>query len=102
VTDADIREAISKSLNMLARAVREVIEGTPPELISDIMHRGIVLVGGGAFLRGLPEFLESEVRIPVQLVDDPLTAVVRGTGIILEDLNSLRDVLIDTEKNDSS
>lgn len=97
ITDADIREAISKSLGALSRAVKDVIEETPPELLSDIMHRGIVLVGGGAFLRGLSEFLEAEVKIPVHLAEDPLTAVVRGTGIILEDLDSLRDVLIDPD-----
>jgi rod shape-determining protein MreB len=101
ITDADIREAISKSLNSLSMAVKEVIEETPPELISDIMHRGVILVGGGAFLRGLPEFLESEIKIPVHLADDPFTAVVRGTGIILEDLDSLRDVLIEPEDNDA-
>ncbi|MBU1091972.1 rod shape-determining protein [Patescibacteria group bacterium] len=99
VTDADVREAISKSLNTLVSAVKEVVEGTPPELVSDIMHRGIILVGGGAFLRGLPEFIESEIKIPVRLAEDPLTAVVRGTGIILEDLNALRDVLIEPEDN---
>jgi len=65
------------------------------------MHRGIVLVGGGALLRGLPEFLESEMKIPVHLAEDPLTAVVRGTGIILEDLDSLKDVLITPEDNAS-
>lgn len=99
VTDGDIREAISKSLSALSRAVKDVIEETPPELISDIMHRGIVLVGGGAFLRGLPEFLEAEIKIPVHLAEDPFTAVVRGTGIILEDLDLLRDVLIEPEDN---
>lgn len=99
VTDADIREAISKSLNALVRAIKAVIEQTPPELISDVMHRGVVLVGGGAFLRGLPEFLESEIKIPVHLTEDPFTAVVRGAGIILEDLDSLRHVLIEHEDN---
>ena len=99
VTDEDIRGAISKSLDVLSKAVKAVIEETPPELISDIMHRGIVLVGGGAFLRGLPEFLEGEIKIPVHLAEDPFTAVVRGTGIILEDLDSLRNVLIEQEDN---
>ncbi|MFH1979412.1 MAG: rod shape-determining protein [Patescibacteria group bacterium] len=99
VTDADIREAILKSLKQLSRAVKDVIEETPPELLSDIMHRGIVLVGGGAFLRGLPEFLEAEIKIPVHLAEDPFTTVVRGTGIILEDIDSLRDVLIEPEDN---
>ncbi len=99
ITDADIRNAISKSLKILAGVVKNVIEETPPELISDIMHRGVVLVGGGAFLRGLAEFLESEIKIPVHMADDPFTAVVRGTGIILEDLSALKDVLVEPEEN---
>lgn len=102
VTDSNIREAIFKSLSVLARVVKEVIEETPPELISDIMHRGVVLVGGGAFLRGLPEFLEMEIKIPVFLAEDPFTAVVRGTGIILEDVDSLKDILVGTEDDVAS
>jgi rod shape-determining protein MreB len=98
VAETDIREAISKSLSIISKTVKEVIEETPPELVSDIMHRGIVLVGGGSFLRGLPEFLESEIKITVLLAEDPFTAVVRGTGIILEDIESLKDVLIGTEE----
>lgn len=101
VTDSDVREALSKSLNSLLKSVKDVIEETPPELISDIMHRGIVLVGGGAFLRGLPEFLESKIKIPVYLAEDPFTAVVRGTGIILEDLDSLKNVLVEQEDNNA-
>lgn len=98
VTESDIREALDKPLDILARGVREVVEGTPPELVSDIMHRGISLAGGGAFLRCLPEFLENEVKIPVHLAEDPFTAVVRGTGIILENLESLKNVLIEPEQ----
>jgi rod shape-determining protein MreB len=98
ITDADVREAISRSLNILSESVKGVIEKTPPELISDIMHRGIMLVGGGGFLRGLPEFLEAEVKIPVHLSEDPFTAVVRGTGIILENLDSLKDVLAEEDE----
>lgn len=101
VTDSDIREALSKSLNSLLKSVKDVIEETPPELISDIMHRGIVLVGGGAFLRGLPEFLESKIKIPVHLAEDPFTAVVRGTGIILDDIDSLKNVLVEQEDSNA-
>lgn len=97
VTDSDIREAISKSVRSLVMAVKEVIENTPPELVSDIMHRGIILVGGGSFLKGLAKLFEAEVKIPVYVVEDPLTAVVRGTGIILENLEYLQDVLIQHE-----
>jgi len=90
VTDADIREAISKSVRILVEAVKEVIESTPPELVSDIMQRGIVMVGGGAYLRGLDQLLEQETRIPVKIAEDPFTAVVRGCGVILEDLEKLK------------
>jgi len=97
VTDSDIREAIMKSIQALVIAAKEVIEETPPELVSDIMHRGIIMVGGGAFLRGLAGLFEKETKIPVFVAEDPLTAVVRGTGIVLEDLENLRDVLIQHE-----
>lgn len=97
VTDLDIREAISKSIRSLANAIKEVVEGTPPELISDIMHRGITLVGGGSQLKGLPEYLERETKIPVHLSEDPLTVVARGMGVVLENLEDFREVLIEHE-----
>ncbi len=97
MTDSDIREAIIKSIHSLVDAAKEVIEITPPELVSDIMHRGIMMVGGGSFLKGLAELFESEIKIPVHVAEDPLTSVVRGTGIILEDLDKLKDVLVQHE-----
>lgn len=97
VTDSNIREAISKSIRSLSNAIKEVVEDTPPELISDIMHRGITLVGGGSQLRGLSEYLQKEIKIPVYLAEDPLTAVARGMGIILENLDDFREVLIEHE-----
>lgn len=97
ITDSDIREAIWPSVNNLLDSVKEVLESTPPEILSDIMHRGIVLVGGGALISGLAELLREELKIPIHIAEDPLTSVVRGTGIILEDLESFRDVLIENE-----
>lgn len=97
ITDADIREAIFNSLATFVDAVKEVLESTPPEVVSDIMRRGLVLTGGSANLRGLRELLEKELEIPVHLAEDPLTAVVRGTGIVLDDFDHYRDVLIDNE-----
>jgi rod shape-determining protein MreB and related proteins len=97
ITDSDIREAISASLATLVDAIKEVLESTPPEVISDIMHRGIYLVGGGAQMHGIRELLEEELEIPIHVVEDPLTAVVRGTGIILEEYDRYRDLLIDNE-----
>lgn len=97
ITDADIREAISSSISSLVESVREVLETTPPEVLSDIMNRGIYLAGGGALIRGLAELIADEVKIPVHTAIDPLSAVARGTGIILEDLEGFAEVLIQNE-----
>lgn len=97
LTDTDIREALSQSVESLIESVREVLESTPPEVLSDVMQRGVYLAGGGALLKGLAELLESEINIPVHITGDPLTAVARGTGIILEDLENFRDVLVENE-----
>ncbi len=95
VTVSDIRLALQRSVKAIVLAVKETVEDTPPELVSDIMHRGIVLVGGGSLLRGLDRLIEKETKMPVRVSEDPLTAVVRGTGVILEDLDSLRNVLLE-------
>lgn len=97
ITDTDIRDALSQSVESLVETVREVLESTPPEILSDIMHRGVYLSGGGALVKGLAELIESEINVPVHVDADPLTSVARGTGIILEDLESFRDVLIENE-----
>lgn len=97
ITDRDIREALSSSLNTLVNSVKEVIELTPPEIVSDIMNRGIVMVGGGSMIYGLQTVLEREIGIPVYIADDPLTAVVRGTGIVLDNMDEYKEVLIDNE-----
>lgn len=96
VDDADIRRAMRHSINTLVSAIKATIEATPPELVADIMHRGIILVGGGSLLRGLDRLIAEEAKIPVKVADDPMTAVVRGAGIILEHLDDLRTVLSGT------
>ena len=97
VDDSEIRRAMKHSIDTLTNTIKATIEATPPELVADIMHRGIVLVGGGSLLRGLDQLIASETHIPVEVAEDPLTAVVRGTGIILEDLDGLADILISQE-----
>ncbi|MEI6842967.1 MAG: rod shape-determining protein [bacterium] len=97
VTDSDIREAISQSIDTLIESTKEVLETTPPEILSDVMQRGIFLAGGGALIRGLAETLSEYTKMPVHIAMDPLTAVCRGTGIILENLDLYRDVLIANE-----
>lgn len=94
VTDSDVREATSLSIKEFVDGVKDVLETTPPEILSDIMRNGIMLSGGGALLLGIDKLLQSVLRIPVYVVDDPLSAVARGTGIILDDLEYYRDVLI--------
>src|SRR3989339_611271 len=97
VTDQDGRNAIGHSVEELVEAVKEVLETTPPEIIADVMQRGIYLVGGGALIRGLNTLLNEELKIPVYIASDPLTAIARGTGIILENLEDFREVLIENE-----
>lgn len=97
VNDEQIRKAISKSVAVLVDAIRATIEETPPELVADIMDRGIVLAGGGAILRGLDILISQATGTAVHVADDPLTCVARGTGIVLEDLENLKGVLLSTE-----
>ena len=97
LTDSDVREAMSVSIESLVDATKEVLETTPPEILTDIMLRGIYLFGGGALIRGLDTLLSDYLKIPVQFVDDPLTAVARGTGIILENMELYEESLIQNE-----
>ncbi len=97
VTDSDIREAISLSIKEFVEGVKDVLETTPPEILSDIMHHGITLSGGGALLTGLDQLLQNVLKIPIYVVDDPLSAVARGIGIILDDMESYREVLISNQ-----
>lgn len=94
INDEQAREALKKTVRTIVNNIRQTIEETPPELVSDIMDRGIVLAGGGSLLRGLDILIAEQTQMPVHLADDPLTCVVRGTGIILEDLDSLKEVLL--------
>jgi rod shape-determining protein MreB len=84
LTDSHVREALSQSVDSLMESMKDVIEHTPPELLSDVLEHGVTVFGGGALLRGLPELLSRMLGVPVHVADEPLTAVVRGTGIITE------------------
>lgn len=97
ITEADIREAILPSVNNLVESVKEVLETTPPEITSDVMNRGIVLAGGGALIQGLSALLHNALKIPIHVAEDPLSAVARGTGIILEDIEEYREMLIENQ-----
>jgi rod shape-determining protein MreB len=97
ISENDIREALEKSIRQIVMSVQDTIEKTPPELVADIMARGIHLVGGGSLLRGLDELVTKETKIPTKVIEDPLTAVVRGAGMVLEKLDQLEDLLIEAE-----
>lgn len=97
MNDSQVRDALSHSLKMIVNNTKSVIEGIPPELISDIMHRGIVLAGGGALLRGLNKLMHEATDMPVVIAEDPLTCVARGAGVVVEDLETLKDVLLPNE-----
>lgn len=97
LTDAHVREAITPSLDALMDAMKEVIETTPPELLSDVLQHGVTVFGGGALLRGLPQILAKMLGVPVRVAADPLTAVVRGAGIVTEDPAPYEDFFIDEE-----
>ena len=94
MTSGQVREALSGVLIDIVRAVKTTLEATPPELVEDIMERGIVVCGGGALLTGFAQLLAHETLMPVRVAEDPLTCVVRGTGIVLEEIDTLNRVLL--------
>ncbi len=94
VTNEEISKAIDKSLKILIEAIRATIEETPPELVADIYTKNIWLAGGGSLLRNLDKLIESYCDMPVKLVEDPLTATVRGLGTIVESLEEYKKILI--------
>ncbi|MDO8264943.1 MAG: rod shape-determining protein [Candidatus Parcubacteria bacterium] len=98
VSDTDIRRALEKSVGQILKTIKTTVEETPPELLADIMAKGIFLSGGGSLLRGLDILITKETKIPAKVIDDPLTAVARGAGLVLENLDDLREVLADTEE----
>ena len=97
ITDGDIREAILGSINAIVEASRDVIENTPPEVLADVMVRGITLAGGGALIPGVAALLERSLKLPVIVVPDPLRAVVRGIGLVLENIDNYEELLIENE-----
>jgi rod shape-determining protein MreB len=94
INDGEIREALAEPVGNIIETVRVALERTPPELAADIVDKGIVLAGGGALLRGLDALLREETGLPVTTADDPLSAVVLGTGHLLDDFDLLRRVSV--------
>jgi rod shape-determining protein MreB len=94
ITEGEIREAIGPVINDIIDSVMEVVEETPPELTSDILEHGILLTGGGALLKGIDELIVERTKLPVTIVDDPLTTVVRGCAKLLDDPALLNQVKV--------
>ncbi|MCL4547156.1 MAG: rod shape-determining protein [Bacteroidetes bacterium] len=94
VSSVEIREALNENISQIVESVKQTLERTPPELSADILDRGVMLTGGGALLKGLDERIRMETNLPVHVADDPLTAVVRGAGKCIENLNKYSKVFI--------
>lgn len=102
ITDADVRDAVASQIDTIVENVRAALEITPPEILSDIMQRGIHLSGGGALIPGLSTLLEHALQVPVVVVPDPLRAVIRGAGIVIEDIDAYSEILLDHESSFST
>lgn len=94
VSSVEIRECLKDTLDLIAQAIKQALEMTPPELSSDILDRGIILTGGGSLLKGLDQRIRVETDLPVNVSEEPLLSVVRGTGIIIENIDKYREVLV--------
>jgi rod shape-determining protein MreB len=94
VSSVEIRESLNSPVVQMIEAVKVALEKTAPELSSDLLDRGIFLTGGGALIKGLDERIKMETGVPVHVADDPLTAVARGTGKVLENLDLYKKVLL--------
>lgn len=98
VSRNDIKKAMEKSINQIISEIKNTIEVTPPELISDVMKKGICLAGGGALLGGLDVLITKETGVPAYVIEDPMTAVVRGAGVVLENIDEYAQVLVESEE----
>jgi rod shape-determining protein MreB len=92
INSEEVREALAESINTIIDTVRITLDGTPPELAADIVDRGIVLVGGGALLKNLDTLLREVTSLPITVVDDPLSSIVMGAGMVLDNEELLHTV----------
>ena len=98
VTSEQIREALSESVMMIVDCIKTTLEKTPPELAADIMERGIMITGGGAMLKGLDTLITEETGIKTNIAENPLDCVTLGTAHVLDEINSLRKVLLTSKR----
>ena len=98
LSSIEVREAMLKVLEKISDAVRGALEKTPPEILADLLERGIVLAGGGALIYGIDRFFEERLKTPVIITEDPIKAVVRGTEVLLEELELLERIQISKDE----
>jgi len=94
INEVEVREALTEPINTIMDTIKVILENTPPELAADVVDRGIVLAGGGALLRGIDTLIREETGLPVIVAEEPLTAVVRGVGKMLDEIDLLKKVAI--------
>ena len=94
VSSDEIRQALKDPVNAIVEAVKRCLEQTPPELAADILERGIIVAGGGSLLKGIDQIIRERTNVPVNVAEDPLLSVVRGTGLVLENLKKYEAVLL--------
>ena len=99
ISSVQVREALSEPVDAIIEAVRQALEETPPELAADILDKGIIVTGGGALLKGMDKRLREETNLAINVAEDPLTCVVRGTGKVLEDMSHFSKVLIKSRRD---
>lgn len=94
VSSDEIRQALKETVNSIVEAVKKALERTPPELASDILDRGIIMTGGGSILKGIDQIIRERTNVPVNRAEDPLLSVVKGTGMVLDNIRKYEPVLI--------
>jgi len=102
VTVEQIQHALQRSVNSIIDGVKSTLEITPPELVADIFQRGLILAGGGAMLAGLDQVISKVTKIPVKIIEDPLTCAVRGMGLVLEDEILLKEVAVPSTTSEAN
>jgi rod shape-determining protein MreB len=94
VSTAEVRTALLKVIKQILQAAKDAIEKTPPEILSDLLDRGIVLAGGGALIKGIDKYFEKHLEVPVIISEDPIMAVLRGTEILLDEIDLLEKIQV--------
>ncbi|NPA27376.1 MAG: rod shape-determining protein [Chloroflexi bacterium] len=97
-SSVEIREALARPLETIIQTVKDVLDEAPPEVVADLIETGVCLAGGGALLQGLDRRLSDELRLRVWVADDPMAAVARGAGMVLEDFDNLKRLLVDVDR----